>query len=90
VLGQVEGAAVRLAPPPLTHGAVSIGVVRSPTPAGYTDLQADRTSVLGNWFKMGHNGRDERLRDAVCDAYEQVTNHNNYYHCTTPLNTSFS
>ena len=32
----------------------------------------DRSTVLGNMFRMGPQGRDERLRDAVCDAHEEV------------------
>jgi hypothetical protein len=38
---------------------------------GFTDELGDRTTAIGNPYKMGKNGHDERLRDAVCDAHIQ-------------------
>merc|ERR1711964_263478 len=35
-------------------------------------MGCDRESVLGNPFMMGDDGKDESLRDAVCDAYAEL------------------
>ena len=48
----------------LTGGRLGSG----PPPPGFVDVRIDRQSALGNPFRMGVDGRDERLRNAVCDA----------------------
>jgi hypothetical protein len=35
----------------------------------FVDELSDRTTPLGNPYKMGINGRDERLRNPVCEAH---------------------
>ena len=37
-------------------------------PGGFTDVRVDRQTALGNPFPMGDDGHDERFRDAVCEA----------------------
>lgn len=44
----------------------------TPAVGGATEVRVDRQSVLGNPFPMGKDGRDERLRDAVCDAFAEL------------------
>ena len=39
---------------------------------GWKLVIIDRSSWLGNMFRMGATGREERWRDAVCDAYWEV------------------
>jgi hypothetical protein len=36
---------------------------------GFTDELGDRTTAIGNPYKMDKNGHDERLRDSACDAH---------------------
>lgn len=36
---------------------------------GFAKICVDRSTVLGNPFKMGADGKNELLRDKVCDAY---------------------
>ena len=54
---------------------VSVGRLRTregepaaPPPPGVCDVRVDRASDLGNPFPMGDDGRDESLREPVCDA----------------------
>ena len=41
-------------------------------PPGVTDVRVDRQTAFGNPFPMGGDGHDERFRDAVCEACEEV------------------
>ena len=41
-------------------------------PEGFAAVCVDRSTVLGNPFKMGSDGHDDSLRDAVCDAYADL------------------
>ena len=41
-------------------------------PAGFLDVGIHRGTALGNPFPMGHNGRDERLREEVCEACDAL------------------
>jgi len=59
-------------PPAQPLGQVIVGPVGDPVLEGFIDECGNRTTVLGNPFKMGHRGNDERLRDAVCDAYDEL------------------
>ena len=60
------------------HGQVVVDHIKSPSRTGFADVRVDRQSVLGNPFPMGHNGRDEALRDRVCVAFEDLIQ------CSTP------
>lgn len=41
-------------------------------PPGVTEVRVDRQTPFGNAFPMGPGGRDERFRDAVCEACEDL------------------
>ena len=56
--------------------SVSVGNLSAKGPAarpppGVQDLRVDRQTACGNPFPMGADGRDERLRDAVCFAFDE-------------------
>jgi hypothetical protein len=59
-----------LSPPP-GLGIVTIGTVGTPSLEGFTDELGDRTTAIGEPYKMGKHGHDERLRNSACDAHIQ-------------------
>ena len=57
-------AAVRITVGNLSGGKKGSGVA----PAGFSDVRIDRQTAMGNPFPMGADGHDEKFRDAVCEA----------------------
>ena len=53
---------------------VSVGRLMGNAPCGPGEVLVNRSSPLGNPFKMGVDGKDERFRDAVCDAFDELLN----------------
>ncbi|KAL1512076.1 hypothetical protein AB1Y20_005348 [Prymnesium parvum] len=57
-------------------GSLSVGCLKrgggQPPLEGVADVRVDRQTPLGNPFPMRADGRDESLRDAVCDACEAL------------------
>ena len=52
-------------------GNLAKGALGSAPLAGFADVRIDRSTVFGNAFQMGPKGRDESLRESVCNACEQ-------------------
>ncbi len=53
-------------------GTVTVVLLRDLSTEGPGDVLADRRTVMGNIFRMGDSCRDERYRDAVCDAHASL------------------
>ncbi|KAK3252101.1 hypothetical protein CYMTET_38584, partial [Cymbomonas tetramitiformis] len=60
-------------------GTVTVGNMRyggkgggSVEPSEFVQLRIDRQTPLGNPFPMGEGGHDEKFRDDVCNAYEEL------------------
>ena len=57
--------------PRLCVGSMVKGELGSSPLVGFSDVRIDRASIFGNAFPMGAKGRDESLRERVCDACKQ-------------------
>ena len=59
-------------PQAVEAGTVTVGSVHDLGAGGPGDVVVDRRTVFGNRFRMGDSCRDERYRDAVCDAHASL------------------
>ena len=61
-------------PPPGAYVVVGNAGRPDPEHAGRVHLMASRGTILGNPFRMGIDGRDERWRSTVCACYREWLN----------------
>mmetsp|Transcript_14702 Transcript_14702/g.43139 ORF Transcript_14702/g.43139 Transcript_14702/m.43139 type:complete len:185 (+) Transcript_14702:3-557(+) len=54
------------------RGGVTVGKLARGRPIAESDVVINRTSHLGNPFLMGPDGRQESLREAVCEAFAEL------------------
>ncbi len=56
-------------PQAVEAGTVTLGSVHDLEAGGPGDIVMDRRTVFGNLSRMGDSCRDERYRNAVCEAH---------------------